>query len=329
MQPRFLGLTLLLSVSLAAPGAALAQSSGDLSMQANRDTARALAEAGQQLLMAGKPAEALVKLEAADDLFRAPTITVLIARALAALGRKDEAYAEYTRAIDQRLAPDGRQEWIDAQGVAAKERSEVAKSLGFVKLYVHGTAPSSVTIDQKPAPLRERIALIPGAHTVVWKGASGETRSTAIEIAIGQEVVLDVSPGAASARQLERGAGPGAQPSGPGEPSSALLYSGISMLAIGAAGIGAGIGLGVYAMNERDAVEASCQDNRCLASAADTIERGRAVSHGSTASFAIGGAALLTGSILAGIHAGQNMSAPKVGVVAGADGARFVGRFTW
>jgi hypothetical protein len=329
MQPRFLGLTLLSSALLVVPCVALAQSPGNTAAQANRDTARALAEEGQRLLMAGKAAEALVKLEAADAAFHAPTITVLTARALAALGREDEAYAAYTRAVDERLAPDARQEWIEAQGVAAKERSEIAKRLGFIKLEGKGALPPSIRVDQKPVAVRDRIAVLPGKHTITWKTSSGEVRSSPVDVPIGQEVVVEISADVSPTGTPNGGAPKNTGSSAEEEPSSALLYSGIAMLAVGAAGIGAGIGLGVYAMSERDSLEASCQGNRCLASAADTIERGRAISHGSTASFAIGGAALLAGGILLGVHAGQSMSAPKVGVAGSPEGARLFGRFTW
>ena len=141
-----------------------------------RQQARALAEEGQKLLSAGDAKGALAKLEAADATFHAPTITVLIARALRALDRKEESYLAYTRAIDEALAPNARPEWIEAQGVAAKERSELAKSLGLIKLVVVDAPPTSLTLDGRvvPLPMPSRIPVKPGAHTIAW--AAGEAR---------------------------------------------------------------------------------------------------------------------------------------------------------
>jgi tetratricopeptide (TPR) repeat protein len=308
--------------------AADAQDAGSDPRAPNREEARVLAEEGQRLLMAGKPAEALVKLEAADARFHAPTITVLIARALAALGRKDEAYEAYTRAIDERLAPDARKEWVEAQGVAAMERSEIAKSLGFVSLTSRGEAPARVTIDGRPVDPRGRIAVLPGAHTVTWTSTEGTTHSTPFSVAVGREAAVELAApkSSSAAGSMPRS---GSKVEAPEEPSQSLLISGITLLGLGAAGIGAGIGLGVYAMNERDALDASCRGDRCLAAVADEIEHGRAVSHGSTAAFAIGGAALAAGGILLGVHVARSSSDPSVAVVASPDGAAALGRFSW
>jgi hypothetical protein len=184
-----------------------------------------------------------------------------------------------------------------------------------------------VTIDGRPVDPRGRIAVLPGAHTVTWTSSNGTTHSTPFSVAVGREAAVDLATPKSS---TAAGSTPGSEsrPEAP-EPSQSLLISGVTLLGLGAAGIGAGIGLGVYAMNERDALDASCRGDRCLASVEDEIEHGRAMSHGSTAAFAIGGAALAAGGILLGIHVARSSSDPSVAVVASPDGAAAVGRFSW
>ncbi|NUP07195.1 MAG: hypothetical protein HOW73_14160 [Polyangiaceae bacterium] len=91
-----------------------------------KDSARVMAERGQSLLQAGKPAEALVELRRAEATFHAPTIVFLIARANVEIGAVDQAYADYTRVIEEKLPAGAPPEWREAQRLAWEERAALA-----------------------------------------------------------------------------------------------------------------------------------------------------------------------------------------------------------
>src|SRR5580693_7871923 len=126
-----------LALGLIAP-AALAQSDAD------RATARALGQDGQQALDAKDYRTAEDRFRRADKLVHAPTLELGLARALAGVGKFVESQETYNRMVREGLPPGAPDVFKHALEDAKKEVEGVATKVGAVTITVKSASGTEI-----------------------------------------------------------------------------------------------------------------------------------------------------------------------------------------
>jgi hypothetical protein len=279
----------ILALLLFIPAPAAAQDpppSAEISAKAG---AKALAEQGQDLLEAGRHAEAFEKFQQADRLYHAPTIVLLMARTQANLGRLVAARRFYESVIDEPLAADAPPEWMQAKGIARTELTDVRRRLAYVEINVSG-APSdraTLTIDGQPSPgtlaaMREVDPGVPHELVIVADGYRSEKRT--LQLAEGERGRVAV--------RLDR-----IEEAAPG-PSLNLQLPALIAFGAGALGLIVGVNAGVASLVEVGDLDDRCQKMLCLERDRDAASSAEALGTASTVGFILAGTGAAVGATL-------------------------------
>ena len=176
---------------------------------ADKATARALAQDGIELKNAGKYDEALEKLNRAQQIFDAPTHLLLIAQCQVALGKLVEGAETYRKLKRRKLGNDAPAAFRAAQRRAGEELAAVEPRIPKLRLRlqpenVHGF---DVRIDEVKVPSAvvgvDRLAN-PGHHMIEVSAPGYRTAQVQIQLAEGQVLPVEV--------KLERDGTPVAPP---------------------------------------------------------------------------------------------------------------------
>lgn len=161
------------------------------------EEARALMQEGNARLHAGKPAEALEKLERSLALVYSPNTELLYARALRDLGRRVDAARAFEHAeLEARkrsLAGDVKYGMTEAS--AHEEGAKVRASLGTLRIHVSIAANrTTLTVDGAPIPLEpDGFAAVlhePGRAEIALKVGDAEQKQT-VPVVAGQSVQVE------------------------------------------------------------------------------------------------------------------------------------------
>jgi hypothetical protein len=237
----------------------------------SRERARVLALEGIERFEQERWAEAHERLKQAFELFPAPTVALLDAKALEKMGRLLEAHATFQRAAALVVDDESPKPFRRAVSDAARERDRVAKLIPSLSVAVRGATPSH-TLEVNGVPLASSAwgkvrQLDPGSYTVVAK------RGTVIE----QSEQLNLEPGArvSLVLALSPEAPPVGQPA-PASPtyeprSSALTWT---ALGVGAAGLATGVIAGIVMQNAKNGLDDACTPT-CPDDSRETLHRFR------------------------------------------------------
>lgn len=205
---------------------------------ADKGTARKLALEGIDLFKAGKFADALDKLQRAQDLYDAPVHLVYIARCQAKLGLFVEAAESYRRLVRIELPGGAPQAFKDAVEDAKKELPSVEpkiaqlkievepKSVKGIKVVVDDAAVSAAAlgVDRPTNPGSRKVtASAPGYKeaTVTVDLKPGESKSVALTLEVDPDATKPEGGGEGTGGQGgTTGAGEGAKAGGPTEPET-------------------------------------------------------------------------------------------------------------
>lgn len=266
---------------------------------ADRDAAREKAAAGLDHFEAKRWAEAYAAFEEADRLFHAPTLTLAMAQCQEAMGRLIAARALYRKVFDEPLSPGAPEQFKNARATAQDALDALAKRIP--KLTVTVTGPDAerarVRIDGAEVSARALAAgreLDPGDHVV-----TAETEGASARLAVA------LPEGAATRAELAL------KPPSPAQPAKArpgsLLPAGIAF-GVGAAGLAAGAATGIAALSIGDDIRSRCRtiggERHCLAADIPARDAASALATASTVGLVAGGAAALTGVVLAIVRPG-------------------------
>lgn len=294
---------MLLALAISSP--VVAQEAPSAAPASPRDKARDLAERGQDLLLSGNAAQALPLLVEADETFHAPTIVLLRGRAEAALGRFDEAYASFTRILDEPFDDTAPTEFAQAREIAAIERSKVAA--GHVRVdvsaYPKGTtvtvdgvarAPGLTLYLVAPGPRRLNFVMPDGqAHEEIVKGSAGDSVSSSPPAPAWTPPPVVPPPTSDDLTRVPAWIGFG----------------------LGAAGVGVGTAFGVLALNEQSALEEACPTFSCDPEDRVLAEDAGLYADVSTAGFIVGGVGAAFGVVwLIVAVATDEPVAPRIGI---------------
>ncbi len=304
---------------------------------ADRATARALAEEGQAALDAKDFATAADRFGRANSIIVAPTLQLGLATALVGQGRLLEAQETLNRAV-RAGAPAGAPDvWVAALEDARVLLASIEPRLGAVTIKVTGASDPTVTLDDRPVPaaaLDVRRPANPGTR-VVRATAPGKLAAVAsVEIPEGQHVTVelalraDPNASAATVPSGEEAAPPTASEAkteGRGDTQRLLGWIG---LGVGGAGLAAGSIFGMMAIAKRSELVDACPGGDCPSGKKSALDSYRSTGTLSTVGFVVGavgaGAGLALLLTAPSADAKEEVSvAPWIGV----GSAGVVGRF--
>jgi tetratricopeptide (TPR) repeat protein len=309
---------------MAAFAASLATSSLSFAEETNDDSvtaaARALAVEGVKLAQSDRCAEAIDKLERAEELHHAPIVLARLGECYVRQGRLVEGI-ERLRSVLREPLPANPSAALQQAYTTSKNLLESAPAkLATLTISIDAppNANATVTIDDKPVPpalLGARRPTDPGEHFIKASAPGYLTTTRRLSLSQGEEqnimlaLVMDASlPRAAAkgvsaagqqraAHRSEAAAGSPPSAANPAQTAGgpkllpAYVAWGASALALGV-----GIGFGVAALNNQNDLEQGCPGKICAAEQRTVLDTARTNATISTAGFvgAIAGATLGT-----------------------------------
>ncbi|HEX2871815.1 MAG TPA: hypothetical protein VHP33_11175 [Polyangiaceae bacterium] len=244
-----------------------------------RMAARELAVAGAEAFDKQDFATALDRFKRAESLYKVPSISVMVARCYASVGRVVEAvdkYEETLRAPLDAAAPEAFQRAVAEAAVEVEvARARVAR----IEIHLPAEAPESavVLLDDKPVPralIGVPTPVNPGAHRLSASAPGRAPFSSDFSLEEGARRTLAVSLDA-------RAATPGHAAAAPAPSKRGVSPLAIGFLTGGGLAVAAGAVTGVSALNHRSKLEAGCKPG-CPSNLADELSdfrRDRALSY--------------------------------------------------
>lgn len=287
-----------------------------------RVAARELAVAGAEAYEKQDFVTALDRFQRAEQLFRVPSITVMVARCLAANGRVVEAMDKYEQTLRMPLEAGAPAAFQRAVSDAAAELPATRARAAKLELHLPADAPpdAEVLLDERPVPpalLGVPTLVNPGPHRVKARAAGKAPYD--FELYVGEG-------GRQSVTILF--AGDAAPPSG--RPSTSAWSSSTSpsplalaLLAGGGLALGAGAVAGVAALSDKSELDAGCTPG-CPPALRDELHAFR---RNRTLSYVGLGAGLAAAGVGAYLLLHRSSSGREVGAVAHPGGAFMTGRF--
>lgn len=285
-----------------------------------RMAARELAVSGAEAFDKQDFSTALDNFQRAESLYKVPSISVMVARCLARVGRVVEAVDKYEETLRVPLdaaAPDAFQRAVaDATTEVESARARVAR----LELRLPADAPpgSEVMLDDRPVPpalLGVPKPVNPGTHRLSARAPGRAPYATEVTLPEGGRQTVEISLEAAVA------------PRAPASPSSTTRHRvsplTIVLLSGGGLAIAAGAVTGIAAMSHKSSLDAACKPGCPSNMSADlsAFRRERALSY---VGFGVGLVAAGTGAYLL-FHEGS--SGNQVGALVLPGGAAVTGSF--
>jgi hypothetical protein len=303
---------LAVGLGLLAPGA-LAQSDAD------RATARALGQDGQQALDAKDYKTAEDRFRRADKLVHAPTLELGLARALAGVGKFVESQETYNRMVREGLPPGAPDVFKHALEDAKKEVDAVSTKVGEVTITVKAAGgvdvpDPAVSLDGQAvnsASLGVRRAIDPGTHVLHVSAQGYKSADINFPVTSGanvdQPVVLEKDlappPGAAPTPGEAPGAAPAVvvtapPPSDTGtSPRKASIAPWIAF-GVGGAGLLVGAITGGLALGDHSTLANNCPQGACGPSEQSNLSSYHTMGAISTVGFVVAGVGAAAGVVL-------------------------------
>lgn len=284
-----------------------------LPAQADKVAAEKLFQEGRALMDAGQTEQACLKFKASMEAERSVGAMLNLALCHETLGKTASAWAEYSEAAD--LARHANQE-DRAQG-AAEAIARLEPVLSHLTIQVDDRSDGLVVLrDQSrvvPGTFGTSLPIDPGDHVIEARAPGKQPWTTTVQIPHGpsaQTVVVPLLAAAGPPAAPAPGHRPSMPPSGgDSAPSSGLNgaeIAGITLMAVGAVGLGVGIGAGLVAMGEQQSLDDDLADDTlcpgpptgCAEAQSRADDDIKPIAHVSTAGFVIGGAAMVGGLVV-------------------------------
>jgi hypothetical protein len=241
-------------------------------------------EAADGLFDAKRYEQAITTYRASYDIVASPNSRLQIARALEALGRLDEAYAELAAAVaDAKKAAAADSKYEPTLKAAVAELQALESKVGHVQVTLGGDlADAKVTIGSRelgPEELSGPVVVSPGSVTVSAALPDGRTATREVSVDAGATVPveLQLEPPKATVAPAPSEA---PTPAHPPPPASETGHSSLRPFAYIAGGVGVA-GLATFAvfglMNKSrfDDLDSSCNGGHCSPDRQSDIDAGR------------------------------------------------------
>jgi hypothetical protein len=299
MNARRLAALLVLS-SMLVPQLAVAQGS-----DADTATARELTRAGYAELDKKAYQAAADLFARADALHHAPTVSLGLARARAALGKLVSAQELYSLVVHEVLPSGASAAFVQAHEDAQRELDALSPRVPSVVIQVTGPAAPKVSVDGDDVPrmaLGVRRPVDPGKHVVKAVAPGFYPREATFVVAEGgaENVTLELKPDGTPqvvAPPPSTGPGPVAPPPAPPlVDARTRRLLGLVGLGVGGAGIVMGAVAGAVAVSKHGQLASACPAGRCVIGVA-----GSDALPGEVSSYKTAGLVATTGLIAGGV----------------------------
>jgi hypothetical protein len=269
---------------------------------AERDTARALMNEGDQLNDDGDVRGALARYQAAHEIMHVPTTGFDVARLQAKLGLLVEARASAMEVVNLPKAASEPEVFEQARRAAAALANELEPRVPSLRTTVApAEANYSVTIDDVTLPRNARGVAFrtnPGPHSVRVSASGyvtseqsvrlleGEARTLAVELTS----TLSIASAAPSDAEVERSAQSAASDSS--DPGRAGRVRGAVALSISGAVLALGAATGILSLIETHTAAKGCVDKRCPVSSSESLSTANTLANIANVSIPLGVLAL-------------------------------------
>jgi hypothetical protein len=306
---------LAVGLGLLAPGA-LAQSDAD------RATARALGQDGQQALDAKDYRKAEDSFRRADRLVHAPSLELGLARALAGVGKYVESQETYNRIIREGVPPGAPDAFKHALDDAKKEVETVSTKVGAVTITVKAAGGAevidpTVSLDGQPinsASLGVRRAIDPGNHVLHVSAQGYKPADLNFPVTAGanidQPILLDKdlsapppppapapAPAAGAAPAVTATAAPPSGDTGTGASKGPSILPWIAF-GVGGAGLLVGAITGGLALGDHSTLASNCNGGVCGPNEQSNLSSYHTMGAISTVGFVVAGVGAAAGVVL-------------------------------
>ncbi|HEY6077369.1 MAG TPA: hypothetical protein VIW29_01115 [Polyangiaceae bacterium] len=265
-----------------------------------RMAARELAMTGAEAFDKQDYVTALDRFQRAEQLYKVPSIAVMVARCLARVGLVVEAVDKYEETLRMPLDAAAPEAFQRAVADATAEVDGVRARVARLELRLPAELPKGLEVmfDDHPVPpalLGVPKPVNPGAHRISARAPGYEPYSYELTLAEGaaQAIEIALSPVKPAAASVPRSA-PAPAPSDKRTGASTLT---ISLLAGGGVALAVGAVTGIVALNRKHSLDTACNPG-CpsdMASDLDSFRLNRTISY---VSFGVGIAAVGTGAYL-------------------------------
>lgn len=251
-----------------------------------RARARSLALQGIELFEHERWAEAHERLSQAYELFQAPTVALLDAKALEKLGRLLEAQRMFDNAANLPVDSESPKPFRRAVREAARERDRLERIIPSLTIEVRGAdASHTLELNGKPVPKSawgQRQSLDPGVYNVVVRrdGQAERTEQISVDTAASITLVLTLSSPSAPLPSADT----------PPPPQQANTGAWVA-LGVGALGITTGVVAGLVMHSAKNDLDDACTPE-CPQSSDATLSRFRTARTVSAAGYAAGAVGL-------------------------------------
>jgi hypothetical protein len=279
--------------------------------------ARALGTEGTRLADAGDCNGAIVKLEAAEKLYHAPTTLDRLGECQISVGHIVAGTESLNRVVREPLAANAPAVFVAAKTRAQKALTAALPRIGSLKIHVDGVTPDklSLTVDDVAVPtaiLDEDRPTDPGSHSVSASATGYKTESATVSVREGGESAVQLkleadpnavapnptAPPAAVAIAPAPAASPAPTPSSKATTERDLAIAGF---VVGGVGLAVGSVFGLLALGTKSTLDSHCVSKVCPASEQSDIDSLGTKATLSTVGFGFGIAGVAAGALLLGI----------------------------
>jgi hypothetical protein len=267
---------------------------------ADRATARKLAQQGQEALDHKDYTTAVDRFDRARQLIPAPTIALGLARAQVGLGKLVAAQETYARIVREGVAPGASAVFTKAVADARTELDALEPRIPTVVIELKGAPSAKVTLDGAVIPaaaLGVSRPVDPGKHGVRAEadGFLPAEASFTVDERKSERVALTLVPAPTQANDALK-----ADASAAPAKSSPMRTVGFVGIGLGGAGLILGGITGAMALGKHSELAPLCPMGHCT-NQGPAIDQYHLYANLSTAGFVVGGAFAVTGIVLAAI----------------------------
>jgi hypothetical protein len=262
---------------------------------ADRATARTLAQKGQEALEAGDFPTAADRFAKADAIIHAPTLVFGLAMAQKGLGKWVKARELLEQILREGVPKGSPPAWSAALKDAEKELAALKPKIPTVAVTVAGAPSAEVTIDGAAVPAGGAARpLDPGPHTIRATAPGMKPAESKLTLAEGRAETVTLALVPADGAPAPE---PAAAPEAPASPRPWQKPAGFAGIGVGGALLVVGAATGTVALSKHAALAKVCTDGRCKGQQ-DAIDSYNAMGNASTATFILGAAFAATGVAL-------------------------------
>jgi len=291
---------------------------------ADRITARALAEEGRVALERFDYLLAEDRFTRADALIHAPTLMLGLARAQARLGKLVEAHESYQRIVREGVRPGSPPAFSRALDDATREVGPIAARLAWITIDVSPSNGAAVVLDgtaMSKAAIGAKRPVNPGTHRIRAMAPGYQARDETFSVTEAQKLALTLVLKPVATAELPGPGLPGTEPrasasdrkddarpaigGGPVDadvdaprPGSANRIAAGVAFVLGGGGLVTGAVAGGLALRKHDSLERACPGGACGTEHREDIDDFRRLAKVSTIGFIVGAAGVSTGFVL-------------------------------